>query len=94
MASQVAGVPIAYSTVYSDTDQRKRQRSASLAFVRGIHHGPVNSPHKGPVTWKMFPFDDVMMCFGSWYLHVMKTRIPQQTTHRKDISPAKISKYE
>ena len=23
---------------------------------------PVNSPHKGPVTLKMFPFDDVIMC--------------------------------
>ena len=27
----------------------------------GIHLGPVNSPHKGPVTRKMFPFDDVIM---------------------------------
>ena len=39
----------------------KHQSSASLAFVRGIHRGPVNSPHKWPVTWKMFPFDDVIM---------------------------------
>ena len=30
-------------------------------FVRGIHRGPVNSPHKWPVTRKMFPFDDVIM---------------------------------
>ena len=29
----------------------------------GIHRGPVNSPHKGPVTRKMFPFDDVIMKF-------------------------------
>ena len=42
-------------------DQRKHQSSASLAFVRGIHQGPVNSPHKWPVTRKMFPFDDVIM---------------------------------
>ena len=35
--------------------------SASLAFVRGIHRWPVNSPHKGPVTRKMFPFNDVIM---------------------------------
>ena len=35
--------------------------SASLAFVRGIHWWSVNSPHKGPVTRKMFPFDDVIM---------------------------------
>ena len=52
---------IVYSTVYSGTDQRKHQSSATLAFVRGIHRWPVNSPHKWPVTWKMFPFDDVVM---------------------------------
>ena len=27
----------------------------------GIHWRPVNSPHKWPVTRKMFPFDDVIM---------------------------------
>ena len=46
---------------FQGADQRKHQRSASLAFVRGIHRWPVNSPHKGPVTRKMFPFDDVIM---------------------------------
>ena len=50
-----------YSTVYSDTDQRKHQSSASLAFVRGIHREPVYSLHKWPVTRKVFPFDDVIM---------------------------------
>ena len=29
--------------------------------MRGIHRWPVNSPHKWPVTRKMFPFDDVIM---------------------------------
>ena len=29
--------------------------------MRGIHRRPVNSPHKGPVTRKIFPFDDVFM---------------------------------
>ena len=47
-------------------DQRKHQSSASLAFVRGIHWRPVNSPHKWPVTRKMFPFDDVIMLWGNW----------------------------
>ena len=50
-----------YSTVYSWTDQRKHQSTASLVFVRGIHRWPVDSPHKGPVTRNMFPFDDVIM---------------------------------
>ena len=49
-------------------DQRKHQSSASLAFVRGIHRWPVNSPHKGPVTQKMFPFDDVIMKYGYTWL--------------------------
>ena len=40
---------------------RKHQSSASLAFVQGIHRWPVNSPHKWPVTRKMFPLDDVIM---------------------------------
>ena len=50
-------------SVHLDTDQRKHQSSASLAFVWGIHRGPVNSPHKWPVTRKMFPFDDVIMIY-------------------------------
>ena len=29
--------------------------------MRGIHRWSVDSPHKGPVTRKMFPFDDVIM---------------------------------
>ena len=61
MASQITSLTIVYSLVYSGADQRKHQSSASLAFVRGIHRWPVNSPHKGPVTRKMFPFDDVIM---------------------------------
>ena len=61
IASQITSLTIVYSTVYSGPDQIKHQNSASLAFVRGIHRGPVNSPHKWPVTRKMFPFDDVIM---------------------------------
>ena len=49
---------------YTGTDQRKHQNYAPLAFARGIHRWPVNSPHKGPVTRKMFPFDDVIMKFS------------------------------
>ena len=50
-----------YSTVCSGADQGKYHSSASLAFLRGVHRWPVNSPHRGPVTRKMFPFDDVIM---------------------------------
>ena len=61
MGSQIAGITIDYSTVYSGADQIKHLSSASLAFVRGIYRWPVNSPHKGPVTRKMFPLDDIIM---------------------------------
>ena len=40
---------------------KKHRSSALLAFVRGIYRWPANSPHKGLVTRKMFPFDDVIM---------------------------------
>ena len=63
MASQITSLTIVYSTVYLDADQRKHQSSTSLAFVRGIHWGLVNSPHKWPVTRKMFPFDDIIVLF-------------------------------
>ena len=63
-ASLITSLTIVYSTVYSSADQRKHQSSASLAFVQGIHRRPVNSPHKWPVTRKMFPFDDVIMNYS------------------------------
>ena len=61
ITSQIASLAIVYSAFYSGADQRKHQSSVSLAFVQVIHRGPVNSPHKWPVTQKMFLFDDVIM---------------------------------
>ena len=61
LASQITSLMVVYSILYSGVNQRKHQSSASLAFVREIHRGPVNFPHKWPVTRKMFPFDDVIM---------------------------------
>ena len=77
IASQITSLTIVYSTVYSGADQSKHQSSASLAFVWGIHRGPVDSPHKWPVTRKKFPFDDVIMYWiilfnnkcDKYYLH-------------------------
>ena len=68
LASQITSLTVVYSIVYSGVNQRKHQSSASLAFVRQIHRGPVNFPHKWPVTRKMFPFDDVIM--KVWKSHV------------------------
>ena len=64
LGSQITSLTIVYSTLYSGADQRKHRSSASLAFVRGIHRWPVNSPHKGSLTRKMFPYDDVTMWLG------------------------------
>ena len=64
MASPITSLTTVCPTIYSGTDQRKHQNSASLAFVWGIHWWPVNSPHKWPVMRKMFPFDDVVMYSG------------------------------
>ena len=61
MVSQIISLTIVYWIVYSGADQRKHHSSASLAFVRGIHRWPVNSPHKGPVTRSVFPFDGVVV---------------------------------
>ena len=67
LASQITSLTVVYSIVYSGVNQRKHQSSASLAFVREIHRGPVNFPHKWPVARKMFPFDDVIMENGPGY---------------------------
>ena len=61
ISSQNTSLTIVYPTVYSGRSKKKNQISASLAFVWGIHRSPANSPHKGPVTQKLFPFDDVIM---------------------------------
>ena len=61
MVSQVTSVWMVCSTVCSGAHQRKHRSSASLAFVRGIHRWPVNSPHKRQVKRKMFPLDDVIV---------------------------------
>ena len=66
IASQITSLTIVYSTIYSDAGQRKLQSYASLAFVRGIHRGQVNSPHKWPVAGKMFPFDYVIMLIPTY----------------------------
>ena len=78
MASQVTGLTIVYSTVYSGADQRKHQSSASLAFVRVIRRWQVNSQHNGPVTRKMFgnsaPSHYLNQCWPSSPTHICGTR--------------------
>ena len=47
IASQITSLSSVYWTFYSGADQRKYQSSASLAFVWGIHRGPVNPRTNG-----------------------------------------------
>ena len=68
------------------------QSSASLAFMRGIRRWPVDSPHKGPVTRKMFPFDDVIIaesiCFTCYEKYKISFFLFLNTEmHEIDIPP-------
>ena len=84
MTSQISDTSIVCSTVCSGADQRKHQSSPSLAFVRGIHLSLVDSPHKGPVTWKVFPFGDVIMQIS---IHQLRLNIsPNPSMHQHFIS--------
>ena len=76
MVSQITSLTSVYSTVYS----RYRSKKTKLR-VTGLCDGnsrwPVNSPHKGPVTRKMFPFDDVIMNSHAWGpLHELLSTVP------------------
>ena len=70
-ACQITSVSVVCSIVGSGANQRKHQSSASLAFVWVIHRSPVNSPHKRPVTRKMYPFDDVIMYISRSYAGIV-----------------------
>ena len=61
IAYQITGVAIVCTSVCLGADQRKHQSSPPLALLRWIHRWPVDSPYKGPVARKMFPFDEVIV---------------------------------
>ena len=90
LVSQIISLTVVFPTVYWGADQRKHQRTASLAFVRGIHRGPFNSPHKWPATRKMFPFDDVIMALG---IKVSNPRIRQYVLYFAVIMQSIFSKF-
>ena len=85
VASQITSLTIVCSTVYSCADQKKHQSSASLAFVRGIHQWPLNSPQKGTATRKMFPFDYVIM--GIWNILIANRMIMTKETFFNNSPP-------
>ena len=62
---------------------RHKSKKTSKLRVTGLcvgnSPGPVNSPHKGPVTRKMFPFDDVIMSVSIPWLHDVVLMKPKAT---------------
>ena len=70
MASQITGLTVVYSTVYSDADQRKHQSSAPLAFVWGIHRDRWIPRKKGQLRGKCFH-----LMTSSWCQTLMSTLV-------------------
>ena len=68
IASQITRLTIVYSTVYSGTDQRKHQSSASLAFVRGFHRERefpaqmASNAENVSIRWRDHDWDVVINC--------------------------------
>ena len=60
VVAQITGVSIVCSNVYSATS-KKISKLGIIGLCEGIHRWPVDSAHKGVITRKMFPFDDVIL---------------------------------
>ena len=65
MASQITSLTVVYSTLLFRRRSKKTSKLRVTVLCVGNSPGQVNSPHKGPVTRKMFPFDDVIMSLSS-----------------------------
>ena len=64
MASQITSLVIVYSTVYSGAKIKESIKALRhWPLCREFYHWPVISPHKWPVTWKLFPFYDIVMSY-------------------------------
>ena len=78
--SQITSDSTVCSTICSGVHQRKHQSFALLALCEGNHQWPVDSPHKGPVAWKRFPCNDIIMLswvpYNSWlWTHIWSIHI-------------------
>ena len=69
MTSLITGNSTVCSITCSGIHQRKHQSLCHWPYVRGIHKSLVDSPHKWPVTWKVFPRHVIIMC--DEFLNVM-----------------------
>ena len=63
LAYQITSLAIVCSIVYSSRRSEKTSKVRVTGLYAGLHRWPVNYQHKGPVTRKMFPFDDVLNGF-------------------------------
>ena len=61
ITSQITSLTIVYSTFIQTQIKENIKAPRLTGLCVGNSPGPVNSPHKWPVTRKMFPFDDVIM---------------------------------
>ena len=61
ITSQITSNLTVCSTNYSGQHKRKHQSLMVLVFEKGIHHSPVDSPHKGSVMQKVLPCDNIIM---------------------------------
>ena len=68
MASQITSVSIVTQLFVQVQIKENIKAPRHWPLWRGINRWPVNSPHKGPVTRKMFPLNDVIMIFLQWPL--------------------------
>ena len=93
IASQIISLTIVYSTVYSDPDQRKHQRSASLAFVRGIHRDRWIPRTKGQLRGKCFHLMTSSCCTGSCYFDKFRYIHWWQIRQRDNISIPLVNGY-
>ena len=66
---------------------RRRWKKTSKLRVTGLCVGnsPVNSPHKKPVTWKMFIFDDVIMWCTAWSTFSRDDSWPHSPMHDRPL---------
>ena len=60
MTSQITSLTVVYSR-FIQTQIKENIKLRVTGLCVGTSPGPVNSPHKRPVTRKIFPFDDVIM---------------------------------
>ena len=67
MPSQITSLTIVYSTVYSDTDQRKHQSLHVTGLCAGNSLVTGGFPAQMASNMEIFPFDDVIMyCTKDW----------------------------